>query len=62
MEVAVLTVDDEVLAGDIANTNAKWLANCLTDRDATVDRVLEWHADRVALVSKESVSEPPRYA
>ncbi|MEF8876713.1 MAG: molybdopterin-binding protein [Haloarculaceae archaeon] len=40
MEVAVLTVGDEVLAGDIANTNAQWLANRLTEGGATVVRIL----------------------
>ncbi|NUC73166.1 competence/damage-inducible protein A [Haloterrigena sp. SYSU A558-1] len=46
MEAAILTVGDEVLAGDIANTNAKWLASRLTDRGATVDRILTLPDDR----------------
>ncbi|ADJ15558.1 competence/damage-inducible protein A [Halalkalicoccus jeotgali] len=40
MEVAILTVGDEVLAGDTPNTNATWLASELTDRGATVARIL----------------------
>ncbi|WP_122088274.1 competence/damage-inducible protein A [Halalkalicoccus subterraneus] len=40
MEVAILTVGDEVLAGDTQNTNATWLAGELTDRGATVARIL----------------------
>ncbi|QLG50710.1 competence/damage-inducible protein A [Natrinema halophilum] len=46
MEVAILTVGDEVLAGDIANTNAQWLASRLTDRGATVGRILTVPDDR----------------
>ncbi|MFP4626818.1 MAG: competence/damage-inducible protein A [Natronomonas sp.] len=46
MEVAVLTVGDEVLAGDTANTNAAWLASQLTDRGATVARILTIPDDR----------------
>jgi len=40
MDVALLTVGDEVLAGDTVNTNASWLAAELTDRGATVRRIL----------------------
>jgi len=40
LQVAILTVGDEVLAGDIENTNASWLASQLTDRGATVARIL----------------------
>ena len=46
MEVAILTVGDEVLAGDTANTNATWLARRLTDRGATVVRLLTLPDDR----------------
>ena len=46
MKVAILTVGDEVLAGDIANTNAQWLATRLTDSGATVDRILTIPDDR----------------
>ncbi|OAQ52806.1 molybdopterin-binding protein [Natrinema mahii] len=44
MEVAILTVGDEVLAGDIAN--AQWLATRVTDSGATVDRILTIPDDR----------------
>lgn len=40
MEVAICTVGDELLAGDTTNTNARWLADHLTDRGVTVTRIL----------------------
>ncbi|WP_232688343.1 competence/damage-inducible protein A [Halobacterium zhouii] len=40
MQVALVTVGDELLAGDTENTNATWLAARLTERGATVERVL----------------------
>jgi len=46
MEVAVLTVGEEVLSGDIENTNATWLAGRLTDCGATVARILTVPDDR----------------
>lgn len=46
MEVAILTVGDEILAGDIDNTNASWLAKRLTERGATVARILTVPDDR----------------
>lgn len=49
MEVAILTVGDEVLAGDTANTNATWLAGQLTDRGATVVRILTVPDDRALI-------------
>ena len=39
MEVAIVTVGDELLAGDTTNTNATWLAEALTARGVTVSRV-----------------------
>jgi len=39
MDVAVVTVGDELLAGDTENTNATWLCRQLTDRGADVRRV-----------------------
>ncbi|WP_436347540.1 competence/damage-inducible protein A [Natronorubrum sp. FCH18a] len=50
MEVAILTVGDEVLAGDIANTNAQWLATRLTDSGATVAAILTIPDDRERIV------------
>lgn len=46
MEVAILTVGDEVLAGDTENTNATWLAGRVTDSGATVVRILTVPDDR----------------
>ena len=46
MEVALLTVGDELLAGDTENTNATWLARQLADRGAAVARVLVVPDDR----------------
>jgi len=40
MEVALVTVGDELLAGDTVNTNATWLATQLEGRGVTVTRVL----------------------
>ena len=49
MEVAILTVGDEVLSGDTANANATWLASRLTDAGATVARILTLPDDRAAI-------------
>ena len=46
MEVAILTVGDELLSGDTVNTNATWLAGQLTERGVTVPRVLVVPDDR----------------
>ena len=40
MNAALVTVGDELLAGDTANTNATWLSRQLTERGVTVTRVL----------------------
>jgi len=40
MDAAVVTVGDELLAGDTANTNATWLCRRLTARGASVERVV----------------------
>jgi len=49
MEVAILTVGDEVLSGDTENTNATWLASRLTDGGATVARILTLPDDHAAI-------------
>ncbi len=49
VQVAILTVGDEVLAGDTANTNATWLASRLTDGGATVARILTVPDDRALI-------------
>ncbi|MFC7210745.1 competence/damage-inducible protein A [Natronoarchaeum sp. GCM10025321] len=46
MEVAILTVGDEVLAGDTPNTNATWLAEQITAHGSTVVRILTVPDDR----------------
>lgn len=55
MDVGILTVGDEVLAGDIPNTNAHWLASQLTDRGATVGRILTI-PDEAGLISSTVTS------
>ncbi|WP_459193479.1 competence/damage-inducible protein A [Halosimplex sp. J119] len=51
MEVALVTVGDELLAGDTENTNATWLARQLAERGATVPRMLTIPDDR-ALIAR----------
>ncbi len=46
MDVAILTVGDEVLAGDTTNTNASWLAREVTERGSRVVRILTVPDDR----------------
>jgi molybdenum cofactor synthesis domain-containing protein len=46
VDVAIITVGDELLAGDTENTNATWLCRRLTERGATVSRVLVVPDDR----------------
>jgi len=40
MDAAIVTVGDELLAGDTENTNATWLCRELTERGVTVQRTL----------------------
>ena len=40
MDAAIVTVGDELLAGDVENTNATWLARTLTGRGVSVRRVV----------------------
>ncbi|WP_049997269.1 competence/damage-inducible protein A [Halococcus sediminicola] len=40
MRVALLSVGDELLAGDTVNTNATWLGTRLTERGADVERAV----------------------
>ena len=49
MEVALITAGEELLAGDIENTNATWLAQRLTERGVTVTRILVIPDDRETL-------------
>jgi len=50
MRVSLITVGDELLAGDVENTNATWLARRLTERGTEVREivVLPDEVDRVA--------------
>jgi molybdenum cofactor synthesis domain-containing protein len=49
MEVAIVTVGDEVLAGDTVNTNANWLAGEFADSGALVARILTLPDDRAVI-------------
>jgi molybdenum cofactor synthesis domain-containing protein len=49
MDVALVTVGDELLSGDTENTNATWLARQLTERGATVTRMLTIPDDRALI-------------
>jgi molybdenum cofactor synthesis domain-containing protein len=51
MRVALVTVGDEILAGDTVNTNAAWLGRQLTERGADVERVTVV-PDRVADIAR----------
>jgi len=51
MQVALITVGDEILSGDTENTNAEWLARQLTERGATVARMLTIPDER-ALIAR----------
>ena len=52
MEVALLTVGDELLAGDTVNTNANWLAAELSDRGVAVKRILSVPDDRSVIAER----------
>ncbi len=49
MDVAVVTVGDELLAGETENTNASWLARQLGERGVTVRRIVTLPDDEVAI-------------
>lgn len=51
MNVALVTVGDELLAGETVNTNGAWLAEQLTDRGCRVER-LTTLPDRIADIAK----------
>jgi molybdenum cofactor synthesis domain-containing protein len=52
MEVALVTVGEELLAGDTANTNGTWLAGQLTDRGVSVRRILVVPDDRETIAAR----------
>ncbi|WP_436343883.1 competence/damage-inducible protein A [Natronorubrum sp. FCH18a] len=49
MNVAIVTVGDELLAGTTTNTNAAWLATRITERGSTVERILTIPDDRALI-------------
>lgn len=49
MDAAIVTVGDELLAGDIQNTNATWLCGQLAERGVRVTRVIVAPDDRDAI-------------
>ncbi|MFD1569397.1 competence/damage-inducible protein A [Halorubrum laminariae] len=52
MEVALITVGDELLSGDTVNTNANWLAGELSDRGVGVPRILSVPDDRSVIAEQ----------
>ncbi|MFT4890999.1 MAG: molybdenum cofactor synthesis domain-containing protein [Halobacteriales archaeon] len=46
MNVAIVTVGDELLAGETENSNATWLARRLSERGCSVERILTVPDDR----------------
>ncbi|WP_066417180.1 competence/damage-inducible protein A [Halorubrum aethiopicum] len=52
MEVALITVGDELLSGDTVNTNANWLAARLADRGVSVTRILSVPDDRETIAER----------
>ncbi|MDZ7850947.1 MAG: molybdopterin-binding protein [Halodesulfurarchaeum sp.] len=51
MDVGLLTVGDELLSGETENTNASWLARRLSDRGATLRRIVVVPDEEAAIVS-----------
>ncbi|WP_290814575.1 competence/damage-inducible protein A [Halovivax sp.] len=49
MHVAIVSVGDELLAGETTNTNATWLAAEIADRGGTVRRIVTIPDDRVVI-------------
>ncbi|AHF99981.1 competence damage-inducible protein A [Halostagnicola larsenii XH-48] len=49
MQVAILTIGDELLAGRTTNTNASWLAEKITDRGGAIRRILTIPDDRALI-------------
>ena len=52
MEVALITVGDELLSGDTVNTNANWLATELSERGVAVARILSIPDDRAEIADR----------
>ncbi len=49
MDVAIVTVGDELLAGETTNTNASWLADEITTRGSSVNRIVTVPDDRTVI-------------
>jgi molybdenum cofactor synthesis domain-containing protein len=60
MEVALVCVGDELLAGDTVNTNAAWLGERLTERGVDVERVTVV-PDRVEEIARTVNEDRARY-
>jgi molybdenum cofactor synthesis domain-containing protein len=60
MEVALVCVGDELLAGDTVNTNAAWLGERLTERGVDVERVTVV-PDRVPEIARTVNEDRARY-
>ena len=52
MEVSLLTIGDELLSGETANTNGTWLARELTDRGVDVREILALADDRETIADR----------
>lgn len=52
MEVALVTVGDELLAGDTLDTNANWLGEQLAERGVTVRRILTLPDDHAVIADR----------
>jgi molybdenum cofactor synthesis domain-containing protein len=52
MDVALITVGDELLSGDTVNTNANWLAAELSDRGVAVRRILSVPDDQAVIADR----------
>ncbi|APW98454.1 competence/damage-inducible protein A [Halobiforma lacisalsi AJ5] len=52
MDVAIITVGDELLSGDTVNTNANWLATQLAERGVAVERILSVPDDRESIADR----------
>ncbi|MGM0371875.1 MAG: competence/damage-inducible protein A [Halobacteriota archaeon] len=52
MDVAIITVGDELLAGETENTNASWLARKLTERGGRVVEILTIGDDRELIAER----------
>lgn len=60
MRVALVTIGDELLAGETVNTNAAWLAERLADRNVRVERILVV-PDRIEAIVEAVAAYRTRY-